>query len=131
MPYGDTTSDEIERVAREVVDAALKIHKALGPGLLESCYKLLMIYELRKRGLRVDVELPVPVQYDGRNFETGYRYDLLVEDLVIVELKSVSEMIPLFTAQTLTYLKLLNKRLGPLINFNVELIRDGIKRIIL
>jgi len=131
MPFGDTTSEEIERVAREIVDAAFKVHKALGPGLLESCYKVLMIYELRKRGLRVDVELPVPIYYDGIKFETGYRFDLLVEDLVIVEMKSVVEMIPLYKAQTLTYLRLLNKRLGLLINFNVELIKEGIKRVIL
>jgi len=130
MPFGETTSEEIERVATEIVDAAFKVHKALGPGLLESCYKMLMIYELRKRGLQVEVELPVPITYDGKIFETGYRLDLLVEDLVIVEMKSVAEMIPLFKAQILTHLKLMNKRLGFLINFNVEMIKDGIKRVI-
>lgn len=130
MPFGETTSEETERVATQIVDAAFTVHKALGPGLLESSYKILMIYELRKRGLRVEVELPVPIKYDGKIFETGYRLDLLVEDLVIVELKSVAEMIPLFKAQILTHLKLMNKRLGFLINFNVEIIKDGIKRVI-
>jgi len=130
MPFGESTSDEIERVATEVVDAAFKVHKALGPGLLESSYQTLMIYELEKRGLEVKHELPVPIKYDGRIFETNYRLDLLVENLVIVEIKSVTEMIPLFKAQILTYLKLMEKRLGILINFNVELIKDGIKRVI-
>jgi GxxExxY protein len=131
MPFGDTTSEAVERIATEIVDAAFKVHKALGPGLLESAYKVLMIYELRKRGLKVEVELPVPIRYDGKLFETEYRLDLLVEGIVIVELKSVSEMIPLYKAQLLTYLKLTGRRLGLLINFNVELIKDGIKRVIL
>jgi GxxExxY protein len=131
MPFGDTTSEAIERVAREIVDAAFKIHAALGPGLLESSYQEPMIYELKKRGLRVADEVPVPIRYDGQIFETEYRLDLLVEDLVIVELKSVSEIIPIYKVQVLTYLKLMEKRLGLLISFNVEYIKDGIKRVVL
>ena len=84
MPFGDTTSDEVERVAREIVDSAFKVHCALGPGLLESSYQALMIYELQKRGLRVGDQVPVPIRYDGKIFETEYRLDLLVGDLVIV-----------------------------------------------
>jgi GxxExxY protein len=131
MPFGDTTSAEIERVAREIIDSAFKVHSALGPGLLESSYQELTIYELTKRGLRVAHQVPVPIHYDGRVFETEYRLDLLVEDLVIVELKSVADIIPIHKAQVLTYLKLMQKRLGLLINFNVEYIKDGIKRIVL
>ena len=130
MPFGETTSEEIERVAREVVDSAYHVHQALGPGLLESAYKALMVYELGKRGLRVDVELQVPIRYDGRTFDTPYRLDLLVQDLVIVELKAVADMIPLYRAQLKTYLKLTGKRLGLLINFNVEMFKDGVKRVI-
>src|SRR5215216_5013748 len=111
MPFGETTSDEIERVAREIVDSAYRIHRALGPGLLESAYKILMIYELRKRGLRVRVEVPVPIVYDGQVFETEYRLDLLVEECVVAELKAVAELIPLYAAQTKTYLKLMDLRL--------------------
>ena len=131
MPFGDTTSDEIERVAREIVDSAFKVHAALGPGLLESSYQELIIYELTKRGLKVADQVPVPIRYDGRLFETEYRLDLLVDDLVIVELKSVAEIVPIYKAQVLTYLKLMQKRLGLLINFNVEYIKDGIKRVVL
>lgn len=130
MPFGESTSAEIERVAREIVDAGFKVHKELGPGLLESSYEILMVYELEKRGLRVARQVPMPLIYDGRVFETGYRLDLLIEDLVVVELKAEDQMIPLYKAQLLTYLKLMNERLGLLINFNVELFKDGVKRVV-
>jgi GxxExxY protein len=130
MGFGETTSEEIERVAHEIVDAAFKIHSKLGPGLLESTYRVVMTYELRKRGLDVKIEVPVPVVYEDVRLDAGYRLDLLVNDCVVVELKSVEKLIPLHEAQLLTYLKLTGYRLGILINFNTELIKDGIKRIV-
>ncbi|CAN5497876.1 GxxExxY protein [soil metagenome] len=131
MGFGETTSEEIERVAREIVDAAFKIDSKLGAGLLESAYQALMIYELRKRGLKVDVEVPLPVTYEEVRLDVGYRLDLIVADCVMVELKAVERLIPLHDAQLLTYLKLTGLRLGILINFNTKLIKDGIKRVVL
>jgi GxxExxY protein len=130
MSFGETTTPEIERVATIIVDAAFKVHDRLGPGLLESLYQRILAYELTKRGLRVQREVVVPIIYDGVRFDDGLRLDLLVEDLVIVEVKAVEKHNPLHDAQLLTYLKLTNKRLGLLINFNVKLIKDGIKRIV-
>jgi GxxExxY protein len=131
MGFGETTSEEIERVAHEIVDAAFKVHVKLGPGLLESAYRTVMIYELRKRGLDVKYEVAVPVIYDEITLDAGYRLDLLVNDCVIVEVKAVEKLHPIHEAQLLTYLKLTGKRLGLLINFNTRLIKDGIKRIVL
>jgi GxxExxY protein len=122
---------EIERLAKEIVDSAFKVHKELGPGLLESVYQACLAHELRKRGLRVDTQLELPVRYETVRLDVGFRLDLLVENEIIVELKAVETMNPLFEAQLLTYLKLTGKRLGLLINFNVPLIKKGIKRLIL
>src|SRR5687768_10883080 len=130
MPFGETTSEEIERVAHEIVDAAFKVHAKLGPGLLESTYRAVMTYELRKRGLEVKCEVPVPVVYEEVRLDAGYRLDMLVNDCVVIELKAVEKLIPLHDAQLLTYLKLTGYRLGMLINFNTKLIKDGIKRIV-
>jgi GxxExxY protein len=130
MKYGETTSPLIERVAREIVDSAFKIHKATGPGLLESIYEKLLCFELSRRGLKVVRQQHVPLIYDGHEIECDLRLDLLIEDCVIVEVKSVLEMHPIFTSQLVTYLKLSNKRLGLLINFNVQYIKDGITRVI-
>lgn len=130
MAYGETTSPEIERVAREIVDSAFKVHRATGPGILESIYEKLLCVELAKRGLIVARQVRVPLFYDGEEIDCDLRIDLLVEDLVIVEVKAVLEMHPVFKAQVKTYLKLANKRLGILINFNVEYIKDGISRVI-
>jgi len=115
-------------ISKEIVDAAYKIHTTLGPGLLEFVYEVVLAHELRQRGLRVERQLPIPIEYEGIQFEEGYRLDLLVEDKVIVEVKSVSAIAPIHKKQLLTYLRLMNKRLGILINFNEELIRDGISR---
>ena len=117
-------------ISQQIVDAAYQIHKTLGPGLLESVYEVVLAYELRKRGLKVDRQLPVPVVYDGICFEEGYRLDLLVEGKVIVEIKSIETVTPVHKKQLLTYLRLLDKRLGLLINFNEELIRNGISRVV-
>jgi GxxExxY protein len=130
MPYGDTTSPEIEQIATAVVDSCFVVHKRIGPGLLESVYKACLAAELRKRGFTVLREVKVPISYDGVELDEGFRIDLLVNDLVIVEVKAVEKMIPVFDAQILTHLRLTNKRLGFLVNFNVILIKDGIKRIV-
>ena len=131
MSFGETTSAEIERVAHEFVDAAFKIHSKLGPGLLESAYHAFMVYELEKRGLVVAKEVPLPVVYEEIRLDLGYRIDLIVNDCVLVELKSVEKLHTIHEAQLLTYLKLNGKRLGLLINFNTRLIKDGIKRMVL
>jgi GxxExxY protein len=129
--FGETTSPEIERVAHEIVDAAFKIHSKVGPGLLESAYQMLMIYELTKRGLTVEKEVDVPLIYEDVRLDAGYRLDLVVNGCVIVEIKAIERLHPVHEAQVITYLKLLGKRLGILINFNVKLIKDGIKRVVL
>lgn len=122
---------ETDRVASIIVDAALKVHRALGPGLLESVYEACFTHELRLRELKVENQIPVPIVYEGLKLDSALRIDLLVNNLVVVELKSVEKIIPLYEAQLLSYLKLTSKQLGLLINFNVPLIKDGIKRIIL
>jgi GxxExxY protein len=120
------TEDEI---SRQIVDAAFQIHTRLGPGLLESVYEVLMAHELRKRGLRVERQVPVRIAYDGIVFDEGFRADLIVEDLVIVELKSVERTAPVHGKQVLTYLRLTGKRLGMLVNFGEALIKHGIERV--
>jgi GxxExxY protein len=117
-------------IAKEIVDAAYKVHTTLGPGLLESVYQAAMAYELRKRGLRVEVEQPIPVVYESVHLEVGFRADLIVEDKVIVELKSVETVHPVHKKQLLTHLRLASKRLGLLINFGAFLIKDGISRVV-
>ena len=122
---------ETEAIAKAIVDAALHVHKALGPGLLESVYEACLCHEFGKRKLRFKRQITIPVVYDGIKIDSGLRLDLLVEDVVIVELKSVEHMLPLYQAQLLTYLKLSGKRVGLLINFNVPVLKDGIKRVAL
>jgi GxxExxY protein len=117
-------------VAQQIVDVALRVHRALGPGLLESVYEAVLVSELQKRGLSVARQQAIPVVYEGTRFEIGFRADLVVQDNVIVEIKSIAEVAPVHKKQLLTYLRLSGKRLGLLINFNVALIRDGITRIV-
>ncbi|HAE58253.1 MAG TPA: GxxExxY protein [Anaerolineae bacterium] len=116
-------------VAKIVVDAAYHIHTKMGPGLLESAYEMVLDHELRKRGLRVERQVAVSVIYDDLVVNDAFRADLIVEDLVILELKSVEQMHPVYAKQLQTYLKLTGKRLGLLINFNTRLIREGITRV--
>ena len=116
--------------AREIVDAAFKVHTRLGPGLLESVYREVLKYELEKRGLRVEREVPIPVVYEDVHLDIGFQADLIVEGLVIIELKSVEQIHPVHKKQLLTYLRLADTRLGLLINFNVPLIKDGISRVV-
>jgi GxxExxY protein len=108
----------------------MKVHSALGPGLLESTYEACLLHELSKSGLRSARQLALPVIYDGMTLDAGYRIDLLVEDLVIVELKVVEKFLPIHTAQLLSYLKLSNRKLGYVLNFNVLHMRNGIKRVV-
>lgn len=120
---------EIEQVARDIVDAAFKVHKEFGPGLLESAYQQCHAFELRKRGRKVMTEVFLPIVYDGQKIDAGYRIDMLVDDLIIIENKAVETIHPIHMAQMITYLKLKDCRLGFLINWNVNLIKNGIKRI--
>jgi GxxExxY protein len=113
-----------------IIGCALKVHKALGPGLLESAYEACLLYELAKLGLKVECQKGLPLIYEDVNLECGYRLDLLVEGKVIIELKAIESLTALHTAQVLTYLKLSNCKLGLLINFNVPLLKDGIKRLV-
>jgi GxxExxY protein len=124
-------SPEIEKLATAVVDSAFKVHKTLGPGLLESVYETCLLHELRLRGISVDTQVPVPIIYEGLELDSALRLDLLVEKRLTVELKAVEIMHPVYEAQILSYLRLTGLRLGLLINFHVSLIKDGIKRIIL
>jgi len=120
----------IEQVATIIVDSAIKVHKLLGPGLLESAYQQCHAHELRKRGLEVKTEVVVPIEYDGEKIDAGYRIDTLVQNMVAIENKAVEKLLPLHEAQLLTYLKLKNLRLGFVLNWNVVLMKDGIKRMV-
>jgi len=117
-------------IAQQIVDAALRVHTTLGPGLLESVYQAALAYELEKRRLRVLRQQAIPVVYEAIRIDTGFYADLVVDDKVIVELKSVETIAPVHKRQLLTYLKLADKRLGLLVNFNVVLIKTGITRIV-
>jgi GxxExxY protein len=121
---------DINEISGSVVDAAMKVHTALGPGLLESVYEKCLKHELTKRGLRVETQVWLPVIYDGVEIEGGYKIDLLVEGQVVVELKVVEQILDIHKAQLLSYLKLADKRVGLVINFNVVHLRDGIRRLV-
>ena len=117
-------------IAAEVVDAAYRVHTKLGPGLLETVYEVVLAHELNKRGLQFVRQQPVPIEYEGIKFDEGFRADVIVEDKVILELKSLEQLARVHHKQLLTYLRLADKRLGLLINFGQEYIKDGIKRIV-
>lgn len=128
MPTEPTVRENI--IAKAVVHAAYTVHKALGPGLLESVYEICLTHELQKMGHQVRRQQGLPVHYEGIKVEAGLRLDLIVDDRVIVEIKAVDTMHPVFKAQLFTYLKLTGRRLGLLINFNVEFIKDSIQRVV-
>jgi len=132
MNHGGTENTEMELndVSGQVIGAAIEVHRELEPGLLESAYEACLAYELRHRGVKVEQQVAQPVFYKGLQLECGYRLDLLVEDRVIVELKAVEALLPIHEAQLLTYLKLRKLRLGLLINFNVPILKNGIKRLL-
>ncbi|MBU2578438.1 GxxExxY protein [Patescibacteria group bacterium] len=121
---------EIEKIGKACLDAAFKVHTVLGPGLLESTYETALAYELTKRNISLETQILIPINYDGHQLNSGFRCDLLVEKSVIIELKAVEKMIPLYEAQLLTYLKLSGVRLGYLINFNIPHLKTGIKRMV-
>jgi GxxExxY protein len=117
-------------VAKQIVDVAFKTHTLFGPGLLESVYETVMAYELQKRGLHVHRQQPIPVVHEGIRTDLGFRADLIVENKVVVEVKSLEAIAPVHKKQVLTYLRITNKKLRLLINFNVELIKNGISRVV-
>ena len=119
------------QISSEVINAAMKVHSRLGPGLLESAYEACLVQELRQRGVHVETQVPVPVVYEGIKLEAGYRIDLLVEGKVVVEIKSVEAIAPVHKAQTLSYLRLSGRNLALLINFNVVHLKDGIRRFVI
>lgn len=119
-----------KELTKEVIRVAIKVHKALGPGLLESAYKEVLFYELKKNGFNVRKEVPMPLVYEEVKLDCGYRIDLLVNNELVIELKSVDALNDVHMAQILTYMKLGNYKLGLLINFNVALLKNGIKRVI-
>ena len=122
---------ETEKIGKAILDAAFIVHSALGPGLLESVYETCLAYELRQSGLQAKTQVPFPIFYGDMKLEAGMRIDLLVQDLVIVEIKAVESLQPVHEAQLLTYLKVSQKRLGFLLNFNVHRLKDGIKRMVI
>ena len=122
---------EINTITHEILDSAYKVHSALGPGLLESAYQACLAYELRKKGLKIEVEKALPLIYEEVHLETGYRIDILVENKVVVELKTVEAFTDVHTAQVLTYLKLSKSQVGLLLNFHTKSLKNGIKRLIL
>lgn len=127
MAY-EALSQQEEQIGKAIVNAAYQIHKNLGPGLLEKVYEVCMAHELRKAGYHVKRQVEIPIVYDGIQFDEGLRLDLLVEDLVVIELKAVDLVNPVWEAQIISHLKLTERNLGYLINFNVPLIKNGIRR---
>ena len=124
-------SEQEERIGKAIVNAAYKVHFELGPGLLEKVYEVCLEHELRKAGYKVQRQIDIPIVYDGLVFNEGLRLDILVDSLVIIETKAVDQVNPVWQAQVMSHLKLTKRKLGYLINFNVPLIKDGIKRIVM
>jgi len=121
---------EINDVTSAIIGAAVEIHRALGPGLLESAYHACLVYEFRERGQRFEASKPLPLSYKGVHLDCGYRLDFIVEDRVVVEVKSVATLAPIHTAQLMTYLKLTGCRAGLLLNFNVPVLKQGVRRVL-
>ena len=128
MTLGLTIPEDVDAVAREIVDSAFRVHQTLGPGLLESTYEACLRHELTKRGRSARAQVPISIVYDGVRLEVGFRMDRLVDECVVVELKAIDRLAPVVEAQMLTYLRLSRMRLGLLVNFNVVRIKDGIRR---
>lgn len=122
--------DELNKITEAIIGAAIEVHRALGPGLLESVYVACLVYELIQRGYKVFTEVPLPLVYKGVKLECGYRLDLLVNDKVIVEVKSVDRLAPIHDAQIISYLKISGRKVGLLINFNVTMVKNGVKRFV-
>ncbi len=122
---------ETDQLAKLIVDAGLKVHRTLGPGLLESVYEHCLAHELRKRGVAVERQLSLPIVYDGERLDAGFRLDIVADNRIIIEIKAVDALTRVHEAQVLTYLKLSGHRLGLLMNFNVELFKHGLRRLVL
>jgi len=129
-PQSTQSSAELNQLSQDILDAAFRVHTALGPGLLESAYEHCLCYELQKNGLCATSQVQLPVVYDGVKIDAGYRIDILVENRIIIEIKAVDRLLSIHDAQLLTYLKLANKHVGLLINFNVKSLKNGIKRMV-
>ena len=119
---------ELNDLSEKIIGCAIKVHRILGPGLLESTYEVCLVHELKKAGLKAERQVELPVFYDGIQLDAGYKLDILVEDTIILELKSVENLLPIHEAQLLTYLKLADKKLGLLMNFNVTILKNGLRR---
>ena len=124
-------AERLNRVTESIIEAAIEVHRALGPGLLESAYEACLTFELAERGLKVEQQKPLPVVYKDVRLDCDYRLDLLVEESVIVEIKSIERLAPIHEAQVMSYLKLTGCKVGLLLNFNVKLLKDGIRRFIM
>jgi GxxExxY protein len=122
---------EFDDLSNKVIGCALEVHRHLGPGLLESAYAQCLAHELSAAGIPFELECPIPVSYKGKRLDCGFRADIVVDESLLVELKSVQELLPIHEAQLLTYMKLAEVRIGLLINFNVRMLRDGLKRMVL
>jgi GxxExxY protein len=122
--------DKLDQLTRRIIGAAIEVHKALGPGLLESAYEACLAYELHAQGYKVEIQKPLYVVYKEVKLECGYRLDLVVEDLVIIEVKAVEKLAPIHDAQLLSYLRLSGRNVGLLMNFHVRVLKDGLKRIV-
>lgn len=123
-------AEVLNKITETIISAAINVHRALGPGLLESAYEACMVYDLLKTGLKVEQQKPLPIIYRGVKLNCGYRLDLLIDSKVIVEIKSMEKVLPIHEAQLLSYLKISGHKVGLLINFNVKALKDGIKRIV-
>ena len=138
MPYGQGIApvdphkhmNDIEDIARQIVHSSIRVHKALGPGLLESVYQRCLAYELDRVGVKVECEVPIPVKYEKIEIDLGFRADMIVDSSIIIENKTVEKLAPIHEAQLLTYLKLTDTRIGFLLNWNVVLMKDGIRRFV-
>lgn len=124
------TRDELNELSGKIIELSIRVHKELGPGMLEKAYEICLIHELVKHGFKVQSQVVLPIVYDGVRLDAGYRIDLLVEDCVIVELKVVEHILLVHAAQLLSYLRMSNLKLGLLINFNQKLLRDGVRRVV-
>ena len=127
--HRDTETQRLNQITEKIIGCSIEVHRALGPGLLESAYEECLCYELSQSGLRFERQVPLPVAYKGVNLDCGYKMDLVVKNLVIIEIKAVEHLIPVHEAQLLSYLKLANKPLGLLMNFHVSALKNGLKRI--
>ena len=120
----------MDQISSQVIGGAIEVHRRLGPGLLESAYEACLVWELQRRGLNVATHVPLPIVYGDVHLKVGYRLDLIVEDTVIVEIKAVDGLLPIHKAQLLSYLRLSDKAVGLLINFNVPRLKDGLRRVV-